>query len=112
MTTKEAEDKVAMTTPQWYPKTWTQITVIMEDIAIFTKLFPIKSAAMNLSSLAINLWILEACFTPLVTIWRRRILLIPIIEVSDKEKKNDINARVRNNNDIMIIVITGIIVLF
>jgi hypothetical protein len=77
----------------------------MEDMAIFTKLFPIKSAAMNLSSLAINLWILEACFTPLASMWRSRILLIPMIEVSEREKNADKTAKIINKTDIKTVLI-------
>jgi len=63
-------------------------------MAILTKSLPINMAAMNLSSLVNNLWMLWARFMPLAIIWRRRILLNPITAVSDAEKKKENAAKI------------------
>jgi len=72
---------------------WTNIAVTIADIAIFTKLFPINIAAINLSNFVIMRWISWARFTPWLIILRSRILLKAIMDVSDKEKKKDKAAK-------------------
>jgi hypothetical protein len=41
--------------------------------------------------------------------WRRRILLKPIIEVSDREKKNESKTRIENKINVTGMDITGYI---
>jgi len=94
---KNVETKVARITPHLPPIILINIAEIMTEKAIFTKLFPIKIPTINLSECVISRWMLALLFTVLASIWRRRILLKPIIEVSEREKKNDITAKINNN---------------
>jgi len=94
---KNVETKVARITPHLPPIILINIAETMTEKAIFAKLFPIKIPTINLSDCVINLWMLALCFTALASIWRRRILLKPTIEVSDREKKNDRTAKINNN---------------
>ena len=78
-----------------------QEPVIMAEMAIFTKLLPTHIAVMNLSIFEIKRCIVWARLMPRETIWRRRILLKAITEVSDAEKIKE--TMVRTNNRIIVI---------
>jgi len=94
--TKKAVIKVAAAVPHLNPKIGMQSAVIIADIATFTKLLPINRAAINLSILETIFCICLALLTPWETIWRKRILLKAIIEVSEAERKNEKTARIKN----------------
>jgi hypothetical protein len=53
-------------------------------------------AVMNLSSSLISRWMFWARLSPRESIWRSRIRLKPMIEVSEAEKKKEIKVRVAN----------------
>jgi hypothetical protein len=97
MSMKIVETKVAQIIPHLPPIILTNIAETMTEKEIFAKLFPIKIPTISLSECAINRWMLALCFTALASMWRRRILLKPIIEVSVREKKNDRTAKINNN---------------
>jgi len=104
ISTKKAVIKVAIKVPQLNPNIGMHKAVIIADIAILTKLFPIKIAAINLSIFPDNLWMLWAFLIPLATIWRSLILLKAIIDVSDAAKRNETIARITNNTETTMIL--------
>jgi len=104
ISTKKAVMKVAIKVPQLNPNIGIHKAVIIADIAILTKLFPIKIAAITYPSFPVSLWILWAFLIPLATIWRSLILLRAIIDVSEAAKRNEITARIKNNTETTIIL--------